>query len=191
MPVSFSDAQFVARTRGHWLTLARRARPIPRVAAAARHLAARLPVAVASANDGQVVRAGLAAAGLADLFDLVIAREHVTRLKPKPDAYLLAVTQLAIAPERCLVFENTDDGITAALTVGMSVIDVGEDIWSYTCPGTTPAIPASTQESAAAPSFGLAPHSARSLALSSALGVSRGTTSASAWTRWAYSMLRV
>ncbi|WP_443051619.1 hypothetical protein [Streptomyces sp. NBC_00234] len=39
---------------------------------------------MASANDGQVVRIGLTANGLADLFPIVVAREHVTRLKPAP-----------------------------------------------------------------------------------------------------------
>lgn len=125
-----SDREFVDRTRAHWLTRARHARPIARVVALARHLAGTVPMAVASANDGQVVRAGLAVAGLDDLFGIVVAREHVTRLKPAPDAYLLAAAELGTAPGNCLAFENTDEGITAALTAGLPVIDIRDRTWT-------------------------------------------------------------
>ncbi|MFF8916414.1 hypothetical protein ACF08M_24575 [Streptomyces sp. NPDC015032] len=37
-----------------------------------------------SANDGQAVRAGLTAAGLTHLFAILVARGHVTRIKPAP-----------------------------------------------------------------------------------------------------------
>ncbi|MFJ9643018.1 HAD family hydrolase [Streptomyces sp. NPDC101206] len=129
-----TDQQFVARTRGHWLTLAHQARPIPRVAALARSLAGTLPMAVASANDGEVVRAGLAAADLDGLFRTVVAREHVARLKPDPDAYLLAAAELATDPTHCLAFENTPEGIAAALGAGLRVIDVRDRTWTATSP---------------------------------------------------------
>ncbi|WP_407841443.1 HAD family hydrolase [Streptomyces sp. DSM 116496] len=122
-----SNSEFVARTRAHWLTRSFQARPVPRVIAAARHLAATVPTAVASANDGQVVRAGLTAVGLADLFDVLVAREQVTQLKPAPDAYLLAAAQLATDPQRCLAFENTAEGITSARAAGIPVIDIREE----------------------------------------------------------------
>ncbi|WP_327257243.1 HAD family hydrolase [Streptomyces sp. NBC_01244] len=129
-----TDREFVDRTRSHWLTRTHLAQPVPRVAALARHLATTIPVAVASANDGQVVRAGLTAVGLADLFGVIVAREHVTRLKPAPDAYLQATAQLDLPPGRCLAFENTDEGIAAALTAGMPVIDVRRASWTIRLP---------------------------------------------------------
>ncbi|MFD6891412.1 HAD family hydrolase [Streptomyces sp. NPDC059957] len=125
-----TDAEFVARTRSHWLTRARQARPVTRVVTLARHLAGTVPMGVASANDGQVVRAGLAAIGLDNLFQTVIGREHVARLKPAPDAYLLAAAELAVPPSQCLAFENTDEGITAALAAGLPVIDVRNRTWT-------------------------------------------------------------
>lgn len=125
-----TDAEFVTRTRSHWLTRARQARPVTRVATLARHLAGTMPMAVASANDGQVVRAGLAAIGLDDLFQTVIAREHVAHLKPAPDAYLLAAAELDVTPDQCLAFENTDEGITAALAADLPVIDVRNRTWT-------------------------------------------------------------
>ncbi|MEU1861805.1 HAD family hydrolase [Streptomyces gardneri] len=125
----------VDRARSRWLTCTHLVQPVPRVTALARHLAATtMPLAVASANDGQVVRAGLTAAGLADLFGVIVAREHVTRLKPAPDAYLQATARLAVPPRRCLAFENTDEGIAAALAAGLPVIDVRPESWTTHVP---------------------------------------------------------
>ncbi|WP_053675351.1 HAD family hydrolase [Streptomyces sp. WM4235] len=129
-----SEREFVDRARAHWLARTGLVQRVPRVTALARHLASSVPLAVASANDGHVVRAGLTATGLADLFEIVVAREHVTRLKPAPDAYLQAAAQLAVPPHRCLAFENTDEGIAAALTAGMPVIDVRPSNWTIHTP---------------------------------------------------------
>ncbi|MGW7343972.1 HAD family hydrolase [Streptomyces sp. NPDC054854] len=63
-------------------------------------------------------------------FETLIAREDVTRLKPAPDAYHLAAHALGRAPSRCLAFENTDDGLTSALTAGIPVIDVRHATWT-------------------------------------------------------------
>ncbi|MFF7637496.1 HAD family hydrolase [Kitasatospora sp. NPDC008050] len=125
-----TDGEFVTIARGHWLTRSHHVRELPRVTAVARHLATPVPAAVASANDGRVVDAGLAAIGLAGLFQAVIAREHVERLKPDPECYLLAAAKLAREPARCLAFENTDEGITAALAAGLAVIDIRASIWN-------------------------------------------------------------
>ncbi|WP_326770767.1 HAD family phosphatase (plasmid) [Streptomyces sp. NBC_01591] len=134
LPLPCTDAEFVHRARAHWLARTILVKPVPRVTALARHLAAAVPTAVASANDGHVVRAGLNAAGLAGLFPVLVAREHVTHLKPHPDAYLLAATQLNQAPRRCLAFENTDEGVTAALAATMPVIDIRHKAWTVQNP---------------------------------------------------------
>ncbi|MEW1658661.1 HAD family phosphatase [Streptomyces sp. NPDC093707] len=131
VPLPCTDAEFVDRARAHWLARAGLVRPVAHVAALARHLASvSVPLAVASANDGQVVRASLTAVGLTDLFDTVIAREHVTRLKPAPEVYRLAAARLSVAPHRCLAFENTDQGIAAAHAAGVPVIDVRHRAWT-------------------------------------------------------------
>ncbi|MFD5419120.1 HAD family hydrolase [Streptomyces sp. NPDC127069] len=119
-----SDGDVVRSARSYWLANAHLAVPIPPMAALARAAAHRGPVAVASANDGAIVRAGLAAAGLSDVVTVVVAREDVTRLKPAPDAYEAAARLLSVPAARCLAYENTDEGVTAARAAGMHVIDV-------------------------------------------------------------------
>ena len=71
---------------------------------------------------GNVVAASLR--GLAGVVGAVVAREHVRRLKPAPDSYLLAARLLGAEPTRCVAYENSDEGITAAGAAGMDVIDV-------------------------------------------------------------------
>ncbi|MER6399561.1 HAD family phosphatase [Kitasatospora sp. NPDC001603] len=129
-----SDQEIVSTARAYWLSHNDRLRPVEAVASAARAAAASGPVAVASANDGQIVRASLAVSGLAGLFAVVVAREDVARLKPAPDAFLAAASWIGCEPSTCLVYENTDDGITAAGLAGMDVIDVRATPWSICRP---------------------------------------------------------
>jgi len=62
-----------------------------------------------------------AAAGLPTPRVLVSA-EDVTRGKPAPDSFLRAARLLDVAAHRCLVFEDTAAGITAAEAAGAAVI---------------------------------------------------------------------
>lgn len=119
-----TDSEIVRAAREFWLAHAAHAMPIPEITARARTAAAEGLVAVASANDGSIVRAGLAVAGLTEVITTVVAREDVTRLKPAPEAYLLAARRLGVRADRCLAYENTDDGVAAARAAGMDVIDV-------------------------------------------------------------------
>jgi HAD superfamily hydrolase (TIGR01509 family) len=47
-----------------------------------------------------------------------------SRSDPDPEAFLLAVARLGVAPERCLVFEDTQMGIEAATAAGMASVKV-------------------------------------------------------------------
>jgi HAD superfamily hydrolase (TIGR01509 family) len=46
------------------------------------------------------------------------------RAQPAPDIYLLAAERLGVRRGECVVFEDTDEGMSAALAAGMRVIDV-------------------------------------------------------------------
>jgi len=55
---------------------------------------------------------------------VLITAERVARGKPAPDGYLLAARELAAAPARCLVFEDSPAGVQAARAAGMRVVAV-------------------------------------------------------------------
>lgn len=61
---------------------------------------------------------------LAGRFDAIVTGDEVERGKPAPDIFLLAARRLALAPEHCLVLEDSEAGALAALAAGMRVIIV-------------------------------------------------------------------
>src|SRR5262249_6802376 len=83
-----------------------------------------LRTAVASSSTSAWVEGWLARHGISDLFDAVCSRDHVRRVKPAPDLYLLAARRLGAAPARCLVFEDSPNGIRAARAAGMRCVAV-------------------------------------------------------------------
>ena len=66
----------------------------------------------------------LEAHGLADLFDVVVWGDEVTRSKPDPEGYRRAMRRLGVGPSACLAFEDSDTGRQAALAAGLLVVEV-------------------------------------------------------------------
>ncbi|WP_246392531.1 HAD-IA family hydrolase [Paraburkholderia youngii] len=56
---------------------------------------------------------------------IMIAAEDVRQGKPNPEPYQVLLRTLQIAPERCLVFEDSRAGIEAATTAGCDCVGVG------------------------------------------------------------------
>jgi len=56
--------------------------------------------------------------------DLVLTREDVRQGKPAPEIYLLAAERLDVAPEDCIVLEDSPTGVRAGVAAGMNVIAV-------------------------------------------------------------------
>jgi HAD superfamily hydrolase (TIGR01509 family) len=83
-----------------------------------------LPMAVASGSDAEIVRQGLEAIGILDLFQTIITPVDVVHGKPAPDMFLLAAQRLGVVPSRCLVFEDGLLGVLAAEAAGMAHVFV-------------------------------------------------------------------
>ncbi|NUW38824.1 HAD family hydrolase [Nonomuraea rhodomycinica] len=116
--------EIVARCDEHFLRQAHRVRAHPAVLEIVRTYHGRLPMAVASGGSRTVISRTMRHLPYASLFSTVVTREDVERGKPAPDIFLLAAHRLGIAPERCAVYEDSDEGVAAALAAGMTVIDV-------------------------------------------------------------------
>ena len=63
--------------------------------------------------------------GLENAFDAVADGNAITRSKPDPEVFVLAARLLGLEPENCLVVEDADAGIEAALGGGMRALGVG------------------------------------------------------------------
>lgn len=62
---------------------------------------------------------------LSHYFDVKIDANSITQSKPDPTIYLRVSNDLGIDPEKCLVFEDAENGILAAKRAGMHVIGIG------------------------------------------------------------------
>jgi beta-phosphoglucomutase-like phosphatase (HAD superfamily) len=75
--------------------------------------------AVASSSSCAWVESWLRRHGIRDLLDVVVGRDDVRHVKPDPELFLLAAARLGVEPRRCLVFEDSPNGMRAALAAGM------------------------------------------------------------------------
>jgi beta-phosphoglucomutase len=62
---------------------------------------------------------------LCGAFDAVVDGTRITRSKPDPEVFLLAARELGICPEDCVVVEDADAGVAAAVSAGMRAVAVG------------------------------------------------------------------
>jgi HAD superfamily hydrolase (TIGR01509 family) len=90
----------------------------------ARKASASHPVAIASGGRRDVVQSTLAKTGLAPLFPVVITADDVEHGKPAPDMFLLAAQRMGVPPAECLVFEDGEPGVQAAVAAGMKYVFV-------------------------------------------------------------------
>ena len=78
------------------------------------------PISVASGGIRKTVIRTMEAINIADLFDIIITQDDVEKSKPAPDLFLLAAKRMGVAPDKCLVFEDSHLGIQAAELAGMA-----------------------------------------------------------------------
>lgn len=79
-------------------------------------------ICVASSSPPSRLEISLKVAGLWEIFaPHVFSAAEVKRGKPAPDLFLHAAAALGVAPERCLVIEDSPAGIEAAKAAGMRV----------------------------------------------------------------------
>jgi HAD superfamily hydrolase (TIGR01509 family) len=56
--------------------------------------------------------------------DNIVSATMVARGKPHPDIFLLAAERMEVAPQECLVFEDSVAGVQGAVAAGMTVIGI-------------------------------------------------------------------
>ncbi len=66
----------------------------------------------------------LDALNLTEAFEIVITQEHVTKHKPDPEAYNLALLHLNISPDDALIFEDSTAGVLAGKASGCEVVAI-------------------------------------------------------------------
>ncbi len=87
-------------------------------------LARGVPIALCTASYMRWVDAILPAAGLDDVFKVLVTADMVERTKPDGAPYVLAATKLGFAPEQCVAVEDSTNGVTAALAAGCHTLQL-------------------------------------------------------------------
>jgi beta-phosphoglucomutase-like phosphatase (HAD superfamily) len=109
---------------------------ITAVADIARQWQGKVPMAVASNGVKENVEATLRSTNLLHLFPTIVTAAEVPQGKPAPDVYLEAAHRMNVFPSRCIVFEDSNEGLEAARRAGMKVCDIRQPTRAPASPGT-------------------------------------------------------
>ncbi len=96
-------------------------RPVPGVVEALDQI--ELPTCIASSGSQEKMALTLGLTGLRRRFEgRIYSGEEVSRGKPAPDLFLHAAASTGVAPERCVVVEDSPFGVEAARAAGMAAL---------------------------------------------------------------------
>lgn len=82
------------------------------------------PMAIATSSSRPQTEFSLRVSGVTYPFDHIVTGDQVENGKPAPDIYLEASRRLDVRPERCLVLEDSENGVMAGHSAGMVTIMV-------------------------------------------------------------------
>tara|TARA_B110000503_G_C7100311_1_gene393498 strand:+ start:874 stop:1500 length:627 start_codon:yes stop_codon:yes gene_type:complete len=83
-------------------------------------------MAVCSNSIRKSVEVMIEQAGLNEYFDFYVSNEDVEKGKPDPEMYNLAMNKMNLKPEQCLILEDNENGIKAAVESGGHLLKIGE-----------------------------------------------------------------
>lgn len=84
----------------------------------------RIPVALATSTDGERARRQIDAVGLLPFFDILVTGDMVTRSKPDPEIFLIAIDKLQVPASGAVIIEDSFNGVRAGRNAGAEVIMV-------------------------------------------------------------------
>ena len=84
----------------------------------------KLPLAVVFGSVKEIVHSELNVIGIHDLFNVILTADDPFKPKPDPEIFFAAASRMKIMPENCIVFEDGDPGLEAAIKAGMQTIDI-------------------------------------------------------------------
>jgi HAD superfamily hydrolase (TIGR01509 family) len=108
----------IKRDYAHSLPLIRGA--VPTV----RELSTNWPLAVASGSPISLIEAVLEGGSIRGEFQVLVSSDEVVAGKPAPDVYIETARRLKVRVERCVVVEDSSNGIKSAATAGTRVIAI-------------------------------------------------------------------
>jgi len=99
-------------------------RAIDAVVAIVKKYSTRLPLTVGTGGSRKSAHAILHHLNLGSYFDFVVTASDVSTHKPSPETFLKCAILMDVRPKNCLVFEDGQKGIEAAIAADMPYVDV-------------------------------------------------------------------
>lgn len=103
---------------------------------------ANIPMAIATSSDAAQCESKLSYhPDIRDAMRVIVTGDEVTNGKPAPDIFLLTAKKLGVAPENCIVVEDSLHGVEAAIAAGMIAVAVLDERFGGSDPLITSRLP--------------------------------------------------
>lgn len=116
--------ELATRKEAHYYSILHELEAVPEVLEHIHDAHGRVPFAVVSGSARDSVVKSLDTLKILDRFETLVCAGDYENAKPHPEPFLLAAKRLGVAPEDCIVFEDTDMGIEAATAAGMASVRI-------------------------------------------------------------------
>lgn len=124
LDLPYDGTKLGQKKEAKFLELIPEVKPLKIVAELANAHKNKLPMAIGSGGQKHSVNLTLDVIGYNNFFDAIVSCDDVKHHKPHPETFLKAAELLNVNPENCLVLEDGDPGIQAAISARMQYIDV-------------------------------------------------------------------
>lgn len=119
--------QFLKDKEVHYLSSLHEVKAIEPVVDIIKHYHRKIPMAIVTGSRRKMINITLEHLNLTHYFDLLVCAEDYNNGKPAPDCFLQAAEKFKLQPAECLVFEDANLGVEAALNAGMDCLRLTEE----------------------------------------------------------------
>lgn len=130
LALPITPEQYLEERELHLRELFRKVSPMPGAVALVSQLTeAGVPLGIGTSSQRGMAELKLSGTSFAERFGIVVCSDDpgITRGKPEPDIFLAVAAGLRAEPARCIVLEDTPNGVRAARAAGMDVIAVVDE----------------------------------------------------------------
>ncbi len=98
--------------------------PVAYVAQHLKNHVGKVKIGVVSGGSRKTVTRTLTVLGLLPYIEVLVCAGETPNGKPAPDPFLAAAEALGVSPDKCMVFEDAEFGVQAAIAAGMDWVRV-------------------------------------------------------------------
>jgi len=95
---------------------------MPNLAELLPRLKGKYKLAIASSSSHKLIDIITTKLNIRNFFDCFVSGEEVENSKPDPEIFMLTAQKLGVNPANCLVIEDSEHGVNAALAAGMKCL---------------------------------------------------------------------